>query len=139
MVTRRKDPIFKLSLRARFGDTDASGVVHYSKVLSYFEELEEQYFLEIGYGWPEQFNDGFCLARHELSCTYLSRIMHGDKLEAQMRIIDVGKSHLKYEFNIYNSTTNSVAASAILVVVAVDLKSWKKIDLPEKIRHLSIR
>ena len=132
----RRNNAFTLKLRARFGDTDASGVVHYARVLSYFELLEEEYFIEKGYGWQEQFEEGFCLARHELNCTYFSRIKHGDELTAEMRITEVGRSHLKYEFKIYNDTTKSRAAEGSLVAVAVELKSWKKINLPQRIREL---
>lgn len=135
-AVKKKTSISKARFRANFAQTDASGVVHYARVLSYFEQLEEEFFLKRKYGWPQQFQDGICLARRELRCTYHSPIKHGDELSGIMRVSEVGKSHAKYEFNIRNLSTKRVALDGSLIVVAVSLPSWKKIDIPIKLKRM---
>lgn len=133
---KKKTSVSKARFRANFAQTDASGVVHYARVLSFLEQLEENFFLKRKYGWPRQFEDGICLARRELRCVYHSPIKHGDELLGVMRISEVGKSHAKYEFEIRNLSTKKVGLEGSLVVVAVTLPSWKKIDIPTKLRRI---
>ena len=125
-----------MSIFFQSGRATASGVVHYARVLSYFEQLEESFFLKRNYGWPAQFQDGICLARRELCCTYHSPIKHGDELLGTMSISEVGKSHARYEFKIKNLSTKKAALEGSLVVVAVALPDWKKIDIPIKLRKI---
>lgn len=133
---KKKAADSKARFRAGFAQIDASGVVHYARVLSYFEQLEEEFFLKRKYGWPQQFQDGICLARRELRCTYHSPIKYGDELSGMMRVSEVGKSHAKYEFSIRNLSTKKIALEGSLIVVAVALPSWKKTDIPVKLRRI---
>ncbi|MEL6893003.1 MAG: thioesterase family protein [Actinomycetota bacterium] len=57
--TDPSDYDFTHSIRVRFVETDAMGVVHHSNYLAYFEEARVAYLAHIGHPYTEWRSDGF--------------------------------------------------------------------------------
>jgi YbgC/YbaW family acyl-CoA thioester hydrolase len=78
-----------------FSDTDAAGVVHFSRLLSYVEEAEHSWFEELGWevysakhGWP----------RVALESQFVSPARFGDELLFTLFIEKISTSTITYNF-----------------------------------------
>ncbi len=99
-----------------FSDTDASGWVHFSKILSYVENAEHRFFHSLGIpvfsnngGWP----------RVKISCEYRSPLRFQDTFEVRLSLTKIGNSSIHWQFQILKPDTTLVAEGE-MVSVKVD-------------------
>ncbi len=99
-----------------FSDTDASGWVHFSKILCYVENAEHSFFHSLGIpvfsnngGWP----------RVKISCDYRSPLRFQDAFEVRLSITKIGNSSLTWQFQILKPDATLVAEGE-MVSVKVD-------------------
>lgn len=84
------------SRRVHFADTDAAGVVHFSRMLCYVEEAEHEWLERCGIplqgegGWP----------RVHVECRYSAPLRVGDTAEVMIASTHVGNSSIRWEFQI---------------------------------------
>ena len=67
---RPEDFVFHHSLRVRFAETDAMGIVHHSRYLPYLEEARVEYLRSIGHPYDAERADGVDYAVLEAHVTY---------------------------------------------------------------------
>jgi YbgC/YbaW family acyl-CoA thioester hydrolase len=100
-----------------FSDTDASGWVHFSKILSYMENAEHGFLSSIGIpvfdpaqgGWP----------RARVRCDYRSPLRFQDSFEVRLSLSKIGTTSIHWQFEIVKSDT-TLAAEGEMVSVKVD-------------------
>ncbi len=82
--------------RVHFADTDAAGVVHFSRILCYAEEAEHDLLTSLGIplmgngGWP----------RVQVSCDYTAPVKAGDALSVTISPDQLGNSSIRWSFAI---------------------------------------
>jgi len=85
--------------RVAFADTDAAGVVHFSRILCYVEEAEHSLLSELGIplmdggGWP----------RVHVECEFLAPIKPGYELEVVISPAQLGNSSVTWQFSVIHS------------------------------------
>lgn len=100
-----------------FPDTDASGWVHFSKVLIYAERAEHDFLASAGIhifgrgkgGWP----------RVKVTCSYRRPLEFQDKIEVLLALDHVGGTSLCWKFQILKNG-GELAAEGEMVTVKVD-------------------
>lgn len=82
--------------RVQFSETDAAGVAHFSKLASFVEEAEHDFFrhcgvdpLPPGAGWP----------RLAMQIEFLAPCRFGQDLEISLHHFSLGHSTLQYQFS----------------------------------------
>ena len=81
--------------RVNFADTDAAGVVHFSRLLCYAEEAEHDWLEKRGIpllgngGWP----------RVHIDCDYLAPARVGDCVQVSISPVKIGRSSVQWEFS----------------------------------------
>ena len=73
------DYSFAHTIRVRFSETDAMGIVHHSRYLPYLEETRVEYLRSIGHPYDRQRADGVDFAVLEAQVTY-RQPLHFDDL-----------------------------------------------------------
>ncbi len=124
--------MFKHKFYAYFSETDMAGIVHFSNFLRYVEKAEEEFIRSLGKSFYEIIKSGYGFPRLEVKCRYLSPIRCGDEVEVRLRVGEVKSKTLRYDFEIYNLTTDKKAAEGYLVVIYMDLKNWKVLEIPKE-------
>lgn len=87
--------------RVAFADTDAAGVVHFSRVLCYVEEAEHALLEKLGIpllengGWP----------RVNVRCDYSAPLRPGETAEISISPQQVGGSSIGWEFVVHCGAT----------------------------------
>ncbi len=87
------DHIYKRQVH--FADTDAAGVVHFSRLLCYAEEAEHDLLAKLNIpllgagGWP----------RVHIDCDYLAPVRMGDVVEVTISPENIGRCSVKWVFS----------------------------------------
>ena len=100
-----------------FGDTDASGWMHFPNVFRYVEAAEHEFLRARGIlvfdraegGWP----------RVKVSCDYKRPLLGGDRVEVLLSILRLGGSSITWNFEVLNSA-GEIASFGSMTNVRVD-------------------
>lgn len=116
-----------------FGDADAQGILYFARTFDYAHECLERFWNQSSLGWNFWFqNPEFAVPLRHSSCDHLRPLKAGVTYTTQLSVVDLGQSSVKFAFEVRDA--DSVCARVETVHVFVDRKSFKKIDVPEKIR-----
>jgi len=109
-------PLHRHACEVAFGDTDASGWVHFPNVFRYVEAAEHVFLRSRGLelydfaqgGWP----------RAHVECDYRKPLRAGDRLEVRLALEKLGGSSLHWAFEVWKA--DELAATGKMVTVRVD-------------------
>ena len=105
---------FDWKLRVRFVDTDASGRIHYTAMLRFFEAAEFEFLRSLGVSYS-----GFrevAFPRVHVECDYKSVTTVDDLLSIRVSVAMGGRSSFTYSFAAAKEGGGDVAAGKITVV-----------------------
>jgi YbgC/YbaW family acyl-CoA thioester hydrolase len=122
-------PKFTHRVRVAFPDTDASGRIHFTAMLRYFEAAEIEFLRSLGYRYRDAPDVGFPRVRVE--CEYRSAVGFDDELDIAVSVKRVGTSSYTLEFAAMKE--GAVAANGSIVVVCVG-RPGRAQPLPEALR-----
>lgn len=109
-----KPPIYRHTCEVAFGDTDASGWMHFPNVFRYFEEAEHAFLKSRGIlvfdramgGWP----------RVNVTCDYKRPLVTGDRIEVRLAVERIGTSSVTWNFEIVNAAGATAASGSVTTV-----------------------
>ncbi len=112
-----ENPVHRRAGEIAFGDTDASGWMHFPNVFKYVEEAEHAFLRSRGIlvfdraegGWP----------RVKVSCDYKRPFRCGERFEVLLAIFRIGASSVTWNFEVINAA-GEIAACGSMTSVRVD-------------------
>jgi acyl-CoA thioester hydrolase len=112
-----ENPLHRHACEVAFGDTDASGWMHFPNIFRYVEAAEHEFLRTRGVlvfdraqgGWP----------RVKVACDFKRPLMCGDRIEVQLAILRLGASSITWSFEVLNAA-GEIAAFGALTTVRVD-------------------
>ena len=122
-------PGFQYRVRVAFPDTDASGRIHFTAMLRYFEAAEIEFLRSLGYSYRDAPEIGFPRVRVE--CEYRSAVGFDDELDVTVAVKRVGTSSYTLEFAALKD--GAVAANGSIVVVCVG-RPGRAQALPQRLK-----
>ncbi len=124
----------KVTLKVRFHEVDMLGVCNNAVYINYFETARLEYIKAAGL-MPENgiFSDGrlFFMVRNEIN--YLDHAYFDDELEVYTKISYVKNSSFGFDHIIVKKRTNKVIVDGKGVIVHVDPKTRRSIDLEQNV------
>jgi len=119
-----ENPLHRHACEVAFGDTDASGWMHFPNVFKYVEKAEHEFLRSRGVlvfdraqgGWP----------RVKVSCDFKRPLMCGDKIEVQLAVSRVGASSVTWDFEVVNAA-GETASFGSMTNVRVDHEGRPKL------------
>jgi YbgC/YbaW family acyl-CoA thioester hydrolase len=107
-------PLHRHACEVAFGDTDASGWMHFPNIFRYFEEAEHAFLKSRGVlvfdraqgGWP----------RVKVTCDYKRPLLAGDRIEVQLAVSRVGASSVTWDFEILTASGDLAAFGSVTTV-----------------------
>jgi YbgC/YbaW family acyl-CoA thioester hydrolase len=123
-------PTFTHRVRVAFPDTDASGRIHFTAMLRYFESAEIEFLRSLGYCYRDAPEVGFPRVRVE--CEYRSAVGFDDELDITVSVKRVGTSSYTLGFAAWKGGV--MAANGSIVVVSVG-RPGRAQALPEALKE----
>ena len=107
-------PLHRHACEVAFGDTDASGWMHFPNIFRYFEAAEHAFLKSRGVlvfdraqgGWP----------RVKVSCAFKHPLLAGDRIEVLLDISRIGESSVAWDFEVLNAAGKIAAHGSITTV-----------------------
>jgi len=119
-------------LRVNWVDTDASGRIHYTAALRYFEIAEHGLMRRLFGGPGSAGNPDFGLPRVHVEADYRLALRYPDEFTCSARVAHVGKTSASYAYEIRN-LAGEICIVGKIAVVATDAVG-RKIELPALLR-----
>jgi acyl-CoA thioester hydrolase len=128
-----ENPVHRQTGEIAFGDTDASGWMHFPNVFKYVESAEHAFLRSRGVlvfdraegGWP----------RVKVACDYKRPFQCGDAFEVLLGISRIGASSVAWNFEVIN-TAGEIAAFGSMTNVRVDQEGKPKLISDEERQQL---
>jgi acyl-CoA thioester hydrolase len=124
-----ENPVYRQAGEIAFGDTDASGWMHFPNVFKYVEAAEHAFLRSRGVlvfdraegGWP----------RVKVACDYKRPFQSGDAFEVLLGISRIGASSVAWNFEVLN-VAGEIAAFGSMTNVRVDREGRPKLISDEE-------
>jgi acyl-CoA thioester hydrolase len=123
-------------LEVRFRDCDPMGHANNAVYFTYLEQARFAHWRSLwGFGTPQlpPGMPGVILAHAE--CDYKRPAKYGETLEIHLRIVELGRTSFRYEYNIFDAQQRAVA-SARTVQVMYNYETERPVPIPESVRQL---
>lgn len=111
------------TVRVRFSESDAMGVVWHGNYLKYFEDGRERLGDQFGMSYLNIANAGFVAPIVSVDVKYLSPITFGQEVKVICRLIDSKAAKIIHEYEIWNNETNQISCKGRTEQVFLDEKS----------------
>ena len=90
---------FFTSRRVEFRDTDAAGIVHFASFFGWMEEVEHEFFRQLGLSIMMESDVGrISWPRAHTSCDFHSVVRFEDIVDVELTIDKLGTSSVTYHF-----------------------------------------
>ena len=106
---------FKHRVRVAFVDTDASGRIHFTAMLRYFEAAELEFLRSLGFCYRDAPDIGFPRVRVE--CEYRTAVGFDDELDIAVSVQRIGTSSYTLAFRALRTGVAAAAGSIVVVCV----------------------
>lgn len=107
----------------RFSEMDPMNIVWHGSYIRYFEDGREAFGKEFGLGYMDIYAQGFSVPVVNIQCDYKSPLRYEDVFEIRTKFIPQRAAKIKFEYEIFNLTTNKVAAKGTSIQVFLENNS----------------
>lgn len=121
---------FDWPVQVYYEDTDAGGVVYHSQYLNFMERARTEFLRDIGFVQTVLKDElGILFVVRDIQIRYRKPAKFDDVLNVQTKLLDVGRSLLEFEQNIYRGDEHLIAAK--VEVVCIGAESFKPTSIPQ--------
>ena len=125
--------VVESTLRVRYAETDAEGVVYYANYLIYMEVARVNYLRNLGVDrklWGEQ---GLGLVIAEALCRYHAPAHFDEELVIRAWLESAKRSSTVMRYEVVHKDSGRLLADGHTVQVFVDLRTMKPASIPEDV------
>jgi len=121
---------FDWPVQVYYEDTDAGGVVYHSQYLNFMERARTEFLRNIGFVQTVLRDDlGILFVVRDIQIRFKKPAKFDDALNVRTNLLNVGRSLLAFEQNIYRGGEHLI--SATVDVVCIGAESFKPISIPQ--------
>ena len=112
-----------ISVRVRFSEVDAMGVVWHGNYLKYFEDGRENLGETHGMTYMDIANHGFFIPIVNVDIKYKSPITFGQNIRIDCKLLNSRAAKLIHEYSVWNLDTNQLSCQGTTEQVFLDKNS----------------
>ena len=121
---------FDWPVQVYYEDTDAGGVVYHSQYLNFMERARTEFLRNIGFMQTALKDElGILFVVRDIQIRFRKPAKFDDVLNVDTRLLNVGRSLLEFEQNIYRGDEHLIAAK--VEVVCIGAESFKPVSIPQ--------
>lgn len=124
----------KSTIKVRFDETDAAGIVHFSNYLRYFGIGYADLMDSIGYPALKggcRVSPNLIFPRRQAYCRYDAPAFFGDTLTLSTRVGELTSKSLTFRFFLRKGSKK--IAEGYIECVSVDKRKWQSVTLPKQL------
>ena len=87
-----------ISIRVRYQETDAQGIVHHANYLTYFEKARIEYLRALGISYRDVEEAGLMLVVAKAEMTYFQPAYFDDELTIETRVVSTKGAAIVHEY-----------------------------------------
>jgi acyl-CoA thioester hydrolase len=126
---------FTIEERVRWGDVDAAQIIFYGAYIRFFEFAETELFRSVGLPYGVLFDQSdIWLPRVHLECDFHRAARLDDLLEVSVYVGHIGRSSMKFNFEVRQKGEEPLVATAHFVLAAVRRTTFKTVTVPDELR-----
>ncbi|MCB5186105.1 tol-pal system-associated acyl-CoA thioesterase [Methylobacillus gramineus] len=126
---------FHWPIRVYYEDTDSGGVVYHSNYLNFMERARTEFLRSHGFGQAELRQDlGVLFVVRGLTLKYRRPARFDDALQVITRLIEAGRSLIKFEQAIYRD--DELLVNATIEIVCIDAEQFRPVIIPAVMRNM---
>ena len=134
--------IIETTLRVRYAETDAMGIVHHANYLVWFEVGRDEYYHQTGVGYDEVEEQGYLFPLSEAYARYAAPARYGETVLIRTRIKESHSRSVTFAYEVLSQTTGEPLATGWTKHLCVDRRgrvqripdflrqAWKRCDPP---------
>lgn len=126
---------FDFEYRVRYSDTDKLAVSYYANYFVWFEAARTEYFRALGFPYTECEKRGAFLPVVETKAHYFAPSAYDDLLLIRTSVSHVGRTSIRFEYQVINQATRKLLASGYSVHVFVN-ERLRPTRVPAKIKEI---
>jgi acyl-CoA thioester hydrolase len=126
---------FSTTLRVRFAETDAQGVVYNGNYFTYFEVGRVNYFRNLGIKFSWSGEKKYDITVAEACCQYKSPARFDDELEVFVRVPEIRHTSFIFEYLITRKLTGEIISCGHTVMVILNADTKKPTAIPDEIKN----
>ncbi len=124
---------FSFPYTVGFHDSDAAGVVFFANLMRVFHQANEAMMDDIGYSLGRLLKERpFGLPIVHVEGDFNTLLYVGDKVEIRVCVAELGRTSYRTSYELIKE--GKVAATAAMVQVCVDVKTYAAKELPVELR-----
>jgi len=120
--------VFRVEYRVTWADTDAAGVVHFSRYFLFFERCEEEFYRSLGFSFKDIVAQGLWFPRVEAPCQYKKPARFNDLLVVELRVLELKEKSVRYGFTVLNKESGELLTTGHVVA---DKKTGRATAIPK--------
>jgi acyl-CoA thioester hydrolase len=123
------------SVRVRYAETDAMGVVYYANYLVWFEIGRTDWLRETGWTYREMEADGIQLPVIEAHCEYRRGARYDDDVEIHTKARKVSPVRLRFDYEAIRRADGALLAIGHTVHASIDQRG-RPMRMPHRVEEL---
>ncbi len=127
-------PAVETSLRVRYAETDAQGVVYYANYLVWFEVGRVEYIRRQGISYADLEAQRLGIMIVEAQCRYYAPAFFDDLITIRTWIDEARRSSFRFRYQVRRGET--LLAEGYTVQVMVDMERREPVPIPPALRQL---
>lgn len=116
-------------IRVRYGETDMMGHAYYGNYLLWFEQARGAWCRARGFTYKSLEEAGYKLPVVEVWARYRGEVKYDDDILVRIRLAEVKRAALKFEYEVFNQTTQTVTTEGYTWHVMID-HTHKAVSVP---------
>ena len=126
---------FDWPVQVYWEDTDAGGVVYHSQYLNFMERARTEFLRSLGLMQTALRDDlGVLFVVRDIQIRFKKPAKFDDALNVNTQLLNVGRSLLEFEQNIYRGDEHLIAAKVDVVCIGAD--SFRPVSIPGQMMSL---
>ncbi|WFB34906.1 acyl-CoA thioesterase [Kiritimatiellota bacterium B12222] len=130
-------PIFYYDRTIPFADSDAAGIVHFSRIACYAEEAEHAFLIQAGYPIKVNSAHAYHWPRVNYQANYLRPLFPFQTIKLQLTSSKIGRSSITWKWSIHDEKTQELHCHGEMKTVCCMVQGgqMKPVPLPEELRR----
>ncbi len=130
-----KGQIVETTLRVRYAETDAMGIVYHANYIVWFEVGRGEYMHQQGHDYAHLETQGYYLPVIEVQARYLAPARYGDLVTVRTSVVEARSRQATFAYEIVMAETGQLLVTGQTKHICVDEEGRIK-TIPQEIREM---